>query len=171
MKKAYDEYNVSELCNVLDVPSSTYYYQAQAPCLVELELMTQIKCIAQETGNTYGKRRMQVELASLGHNIGLYHTASLMKKADVVAIRPMRKHYYPDAGKEQSYAPNILKRQFNPDTHNTHMVGDITYIRTWQGWSYLACVMDLSTKEIVGYALSEAPNAQLAVEALDNAIK
>ena len=50
------------------------------------------------------------------------------------------------------------------------MVGDITYIRTWQGWSYLACVMDLSTKEVVGYALSQSPNAQLAVETLNNAI-
>ena len=46
-------------------------------------------------------------------------------------------------------------RQFNTDTHNTHMVGDITYIRTWQGWRYLAGVMDLSTKEIVGYSLSQ----------------
>jgi putative transposase len=88
-------------------------------------------------------------------------TASLIKKADVVAIRPKCKHYY----------PNILKRQFNPDTYNTHLVGDIAYIRTWQGWRYLACVMDLSTKQIVGYSLSQAPNAQLAIEALTNAIK
>lgn len=171
MKKAYSHYTVSELCQILNVPGSSYYYQARESSLAESELITQIKDIAQETGNTYGKRRMQVELTSLGHDIGLYRTASLMKKADVVAIRPMRKHYYPDAGKEQTYAPNILKRQFNPSTHNTHMVGDITYIRTWQGWSYLACVMDLSTKEIVGYSLSQTPNAQLAVEALDNAIK
>ena len=133
MKKAHSHYTVSELCQVLDVASSSYYYQAQAPCLADIELITQIKCIAKETGNTYGKRRVQAELASLGHDIGLYRIASLMKKADVLTIRPMRKHYYPDAGMEQQYAPNILKRQFNPDTHNTHMVGDITYIRTWQG--------------------------------------
>jgi putative transposase len=50
-------------------------------------------------------------------------------------------------------------------------VGDITYIATHQGWSYLACVLDLSTKEIVGYALSQSPNAQLVKEALVNAIK
>jgi putative transposase len=171
MKKAYSRYTASELCQVLDVPSSSYYYQAQESSLAEIELITHIICIAKETGNTYGKRKMQVELASLGHDIGLYRTASLMKKADVLAIRPMCKPYYPDADIEQQYAPNILKRQFNLDTHNTHMVGDITYIRTWQGWSYLACVMDLSTKEVVGYALSQYPNAQLAVEALNNAIK
>lgn len=171
MKKASSHYTVSELCRVLDVPSSSYYYQAQETSLAEIELITQIKCIAKETENTYGKRRMQVELASLGYDIGLYRTASLMKKAHVVAIRPKRKHYYPNAGVEQQYAPNILKRQFNPSTYNTHLVGDITYIRTWQGWSYLACVMDLCTKEIVGYSLSQAPNAELAVEALNNAVK
>ena len=171
MKKAYSHYTVSELCQVLNVPSSSYYYQAQVPSLAELELITQIKCIAKETGNTYGKRRIQVELASLGHTVGLYKTASLMKKAKIVAICPKRKHYYPDAGKELKYAPNILKRQFSPKTYNTHMVGDITYIRTWQGWSYLACVMDLASKEVVGYALSQSPNAQLAIEALNQAIK
>ena len=101
MKKAHSHYTVSELCQVLDVASSSYYYQAQAPSLADIELITQIKCIAKETGNTYGKRKMQVALASLGHDIGLYRFASLMKKADVLAIRPMRKHYYPDAGMEQ----------------------------------------------------------------------
>ena len=101
MKKAYSRYTTSELCRVLDVSSSSYYYQAQESSLTELELINQIKCIAKETGYTYGKRRMQVELASLGHDIGLYRTASLMKKADVVAIRHMGKHYYPNAGIEQ----------------------------------------------------------------------
>ena len=80
MKKAYSHYTASELCQVLDVPSSSYYYQAQAPSLADIELITHIKCIAKETGNTYGKRRMQVELASLGHDIELYRIASLMKK-------------------------------------------------------------------------------------------
>jgi hypothetical protein len=108
MKKAYPHYAVSELCQVLSVPSSSYYYQAQEPSLAELELITQIKCIAKGTSNTYRKRRIQVELASLGHTVGLYKTASLMKKAKIVAIRPKRKHYYPDAGKELKYAPNIL---------------------------------------------------------------
>jgi len=54
---------------------------------------------------------------------------------------------------------------------NTHWVGDITYIRTHQGWSYLACVLDLATKEIVGWALSQSPNAELAKAALSHAIR
>jgi putative transposase len=94
-----------------------------------------------------------------------------MKRAHVVAIRPQKKHYYPDNGKEQKYFPNLLNRQFNPETINTHWVGDITFVRTHQGWSYLASVLDLASKEIVGRAFSQHPNAELAKQALQHAIK
>ncbi|MDF1587914.1 MAG: IS3 family transposase, partial [Gammaproteobacteria bacterium] len=89
----------------------------------------------------------------------------------VKAIRPSRKHYYPNAGKAHLIAPNLLDRQFNPEQANTHWVGDITYIRTRQGWSYLACVLDLATKEVVGWAMSTSPNAELAKAALSHAIQ
>uniref|UniRef100_UPI0033207B4A DDE-type integrase/transposase/recombinase n=1 Tax=Shewanella sp. T24-MNA-CIBAN-0130 TaxID=3140470 RepID=UPI0033207B4A len=64
-----------------------------------------------------------------------------------------------------------LSRQCNPTTYNTHWVGDITDITSHQGWSYLACVLDLGTKEIVWYALSSQHNAALATESLNNAIQ
>jgi len=67
--------------------------------------------------------------------------------------------------------PNRLNRQFNPSQVNTYWVGDITYIRNHGGWSYLATVLDLGSREIVGYALSQTPDAQLARQALINAIK
>lgn len=94
-----------------------------------------------------------------------------MVKANIVAIRSKKRHYYQNSGQEHKYAPNLLKRDFYSQTHNTHWVGDIAYISTHEGWSYLACVLDLSTKEIVGYAMSQSPNAQLAKYALMNAIK
>jgi len=130
-----------------------------------------IKAISNESRNSYGKRRIQAELNGRGHKVGLHKTASLMVKVNVVAIRPKKRHYYPNAGQEHKYAPNLLMREFYPENNNTHWVGDITYISTHQGWSYLACVLDLSTKEIVGYAMSQSPNAQLAKDALMNAIK
>ena len=73
-----------------------------------------------------------------------------MKKLNIRAIRPKKCNYYPTSGKAHKYAPNLLKRQFNPSTLNTPWVVDITYLKTNQGWSDLACVLDLSTKEIVG---------------------
>jgi transposase InsO family protein len=134
-------------------------------------MMIEIKVIAKRAGNTYGKRRMLVELLDKGYQLGIYQTASLMKRAHVVAIRPQKKHYYPDNGTEQKYFPNLLNRQFNPQTVNTHWVGDITFVRTHQGWSYLACVLDLASKEIVGWAFSQQPNAELAKKALQHAIR
>ncbi len=94
-----------------------------------------------------------------------------MRKANVFAITPRKKHYYPNTGKSHIKADNILRRQFYPETINTHWVGDITYIRTHQGWSYLACVLDLGSKEIVSWAMSKHPNAELAKKALRHAIR
>jgi putative transposase len=108
---------------------SSYYYQIQQKELnpKKEKMMIEIKVISQRTGNTYGKRRMLVELLNKGYEVGIYQTASLMKRAQVVAIRPQKKHYYADNGKEQKYFPNLLNRQFSPKTANTHWVGDITY--------------------------------------------
>ncbi len=134
-------------------------------------MITAIKAIAVETGHTYGKRRMHASLRNRGFTLGIYRTSTLMKKANVTAITPRKRHYYPNAGKTHIKVRNILERQFYPKTVNTHWVGDITYIRTYQGWSYLACVLDLGSKEIVGWAMSKHPNAELAKAALNHAVR
>ena len=171
LKKANADYTITELCRILEVSMSSYYYEPVKPDEQEQVLLDLIESIAEDSGNTYGRRRIHAELNARDHTIGVYKTASLMNKLNIHAIAPKKKHYYPNSGDEDHYAQNLLKRQFNPDTLNTHWVGDITYIRNQQGWSYLACVLDLSTKEIVGYALSKSPNAELAKAALNNAIK
>ena len=171
MKKEVIKHSVTELCNVFNVSMSSYYYKSVLPNLVDINFITLIKAISSESRNSYGKRRIHAELNGWGHEIGLHKTARLMSKANIVAIRPKKKHYYPNSGQKHKYAPNLLKREFYPETHNTHWVGDITYIATHQGWSYFACVLDLSTKEIVGYAMSQSPKAKLAKDALTNAIK
>lgn len=86
-----------------------------------------IKAISNESHNSYGKRRIQAELHGQGHEIGMHKTASLMVKANIVAIRPKKRRYYPNSGHEHKYSPNLLKRDFYPQTHKTHWVGDITY--------------------------------------------
>ncbi len=93
-----------------------------------------------------------------------------MKKAGITAKTPKKKHAYKDSEKGHAIAANLLKRQFEQSTANTHWLGDITYIRHHQGWSYLAAVLDLSSKQIVGYALSTNPNSELAKNALSDAI-
>lgn len=137
----------------------------------ETALQDQIKEIAHDSGYTYGKRRIHNELANNGVSISLGKVTKIMKKLAIPVTFPKKKHYYPDSGEETKYAPNLLNRQFNPETHNTHWVTDVTYIRSHQGWSYLACVLDLATKEVVGYALSRSPDTKLTLAALDDAIK
>lgn len=171
MKKAHKEYSIKELCELFQLAQSSFYYQPKGLTAEQEKIIIEIKSIANETHDSYGKRRMKIELHDKGFKIGLYQTASLMKKADIIAIRPMKLHYYPNNGLEDKYFPNLLARKFRPNTLNTHWVGDITYIKTYQGWSYLACVLDLGSKEIVGWALSQTPNAQLAKDALTHAIK
>jgi transposase InsO family protein len=173
MKKANPDYSVHELCSLFQLSESTYYAQLRPKAVNSQQSMiiSAIKSISVETGSTYGRRRMKEALATKGFKLGIYQTVSLMKQALATAIRPSRKHYYPNAGKAHLIAPNLLNRQFNPEQANTHWVGDITYIRTHQGWSYLACVLDLATKEVVGWAMSKSPNAALAKAALSHAIR
>jgi len=158
---------------IFGIKLSTYYYQQkEKPVKPEVERMiSTLKLTAMETNDTYGKRRMLKVLRTEGYQIGIYKTASLMKKANIVAINPKKKHYYPDSGDEHHKATNLLNRQFNPGTTDTHWVGDITYIRTHQGWSYLASVLDLGSREVVGWAMSQQPNAELAKNALKHAIQ
>ena len=172
VKKANPGYTLTELCTLFQIKQSTYYYQQNTQTMDNktIQLLVNIKAISAESENTYGKRRIRKELQAMGIDIGIYRTASLMKKAGIKAKTPKKKHYYGDTGKVHKIAPNLLKRQFEQSTPNTHWVGDITYIRTHQGWSYLAAVLDLGSKQVVGYALSKQPNAQLAKDALSDAL-
>ena len=135
-----------------------------------IQSVESMKEIHDENLHTYGRRRMRIALQAKGIQLGIFKVASLMKTAGIIAKIPKKPHYYP-SGKQLPDIPNLLKRQFNPDQINTHWVGDITYIRHHGGWSYLATVLDLGSREIVGYALSQTPDAQLAKQALINAIR
>lgn len=139
--------------------------------LEEERLVVDMKQEFHDSNETYGKRRLLQKLRKKGFNVGVAKVCSLMKKHGLKAVIPKAKHYYPDAGDECKYAPNHLDRNFDVDTVGTHFVGDITYLRTHQGWCYLACVLDLGSREIVGYALSKSPDTALTKAALDNAIK
>lgn len=169
MKKAFPHFTITELCRILSVSSSSFYSRKVSRASDE-SLVSKIKKIAHDSGYTYGKRRIHNELKAFGISISLSRVSKLMKSLGIVVRFPKEKHYYPNSGLEVIYAPNLLKRQFYPSEHNTQWVTDVTYIRSHQGWSYLACVLDLATKEVVGYALSQSPDTHLTLAALDDAI-
>jgi transposase InsO family protein len=169
---ANQDYTIKELCAIFKLSHSTYYDNIKDKPISETikNALNIIKQTAIETRYTYGRRRMQKQLELQGVTSGIYKTASLMILANIVAIKPTKRHYYPNGGVSDKVIDNVLDRQFNQLKTNTHWVGDITYIRSHQGWSYLASVLDLGSREIVGWALSKHPNAQLAKDALSNAI-
>lgn len=169
MKKAEPQIATQKLCQLFSIPLTNYYYKpVQQPDMNDtLSIMKQIHS---DNLQSYGKRRMSKALKEQGKNIGVFKAARLMKEASIVAKVPKKPHYYP-SGKQMPNIPNLLKRQFSQENVNTHWVGDITYIRSHQGWSYLATVLDLGTREIVGYHLSQTPDAELAKQALLHAIQ
>jgi putative transposase len=171
MKEAQMNYSTTELCEAFNISMSGYYYKPAGISRLDQQMMISIQSVSKAVGHTYGKRRMALDLKALGYSIGVRKTKRLMNLCNIHVIVPRKRHYYPDNGLEHRFAPNILNREFRPLKINTHWVGDITYLHTHQGWSYLACVMDLHSKEVVGHAVSKSPNAALAQQALMNAIK
>jgi putative transposase len=167
LKKAHP---VSQLCGVLGVHKSRYYYwQAhRQPTARRVHLQVQAKAIHAETRQTYGSRRLSQELRAKGLDVGRHQARSLMREAGLVAVRPQKRHAYP-AGEASRVAANVLDRQFDAARPDEKWVGDITYLWTAAGWVYLAVVLDLFSRKVVGWCLSDAPDTRLILAALDQA--
>ena len=88
---------------------TSYYYHPVTASIATTNVMNLINIISIDSGNTYGKRRIHAELIELGHVIGVHKTRTLMKKLNLKAIRPKKRHYCPSSGKEHKYTPNLLK--------------------------------------------------------------
>lgn len=163
---------MTDICRNFGHARTTYYRRA-APKAIDantVKLRAAVRHIHTDVHATYGSRRMQVELNAQGFAIGRYKVRSLMQALQLKAKRP-KQHRYPVAGKPSTVAPNSLNRQFNPIDSNTHWTGDITYIRTNQGWLYLAIVLDLYSRRVVSWAFSSQPNSELSVRAINLAVQ
>ena len=163
---------MTRICQHISRSHRQYYRQiAQKPMdVVAVKLKAALRQIHTEMDASDGSRRMCAELNAQGFTVGRYKVRSLMQALSLKAKRP-RQHHYPIAGKASVIAPNSLNRQFNPAQANTHWTGDITYIRTSQGWLYLAIVLDLYSRRVVGWAFSRDPNSELSTCALEIAVQ
>ena len=163
---------MTDICRNLGHARASYYRRA-APKVIDanaVKLRATVRHIHADVHATYGSRRMRVELNAQGFTVGRYKVRSLMRALQLKAKRP-KQHRYPPTGKPSAVAPNSLNRQFNPSDTNTHWTGDITYIRTHQGWLYLAIVLDLYSRRIVSWAFSNQPNSELSVRAINLAVQ
>jgi putative transposase len=163
---------VSRLCHLLDVSRSGYYTarqrrpRSQAMCADGAALIAAFH----GSGGSYGSRRLSASLRAQGRQVGRYRARSLMRKH---AIKPAWRRKFvhtTDSNHDLPIAENVLDRQFQTTAANQAWTADITYIRTRSGWLYLAAVLDLYSRKIVGWAMAPTMPAQLVCAALQMAI-
>lgn len=161
------------MCRVLKVSRSSYYkYLNKKPSNRELEnveIEKKIINIHKESKNRYGAIKINESLKTLGVTISSKRTQRLMKKLGIKSI--IARKYRPTSSKRKiEEQENVLKRDFNTTTINEKWVIDLTYIYTIKdGWCYLASVMDLYSRKIIGYAMSKSIDTNLALQAVKNA--
>ncbi|EAQ4389133.1 IS3 family transposase, partial [Salmonella enterica] len=161
------------LCRVLDVHPSGFYAWFKQPYSqrhqVDLRLTGQIKQFWLESGCVYGYRKIHLDLRDSGQQCGVNRVWRLMNRAGIkaqVGYRSPRAH----KGEVSIVSPNRLQRQFNPDAPDERWVTDITYIRTHEGWLYLAVVVDLFSRKIIGWSMQSRMTKDIVLNALLMAI-
>lgn len=161
------------LCRVLQVPRSGFYAWLHKPlsdrALEDQRLLTLIRDSYAASGGVYGSPRVFLDLRETGERCGKHRVARIMRERKIKALRgyqaPRR-----IAGRPSIIAPNKLQREFTVDRPDRVWVTDITYIRTWQGWLYLAAVMDLYARNIVGWSMKPTLARELVLDAIVMAV-
>ena len=168
------EFSVQRMCDVLDVSSSGFYELSErepSPRQQANEtLVIDIREIYKTSRQTYGSPRIHAELQAQGKRVSRKRVARLMR---LNGIRAKRKQRYKTTTKRhpnREPAPNLLAQDFNADATNEKWVADITYIDTREGWLYLAAILDVYSRKIVGWSMSECLQKQLVEDALGMAM-
>lgn len=168
-------YPLVRMCAWLGVSKSGYYDWRNNPGSATSQrrelLKTRIETIFDASHGTYGYRRVHAALVREGEEAGPELVRALMRELGLVACqpRPWRQTTIPDP--EAANTPDLVRRDFTATRPYEKMVGDITYIRTWTGWLYLATVIDCYTKMVVGYAMASHMKTSLVSEAIDMATR
>jgi putative transposase len=162
---------VTQLCTLFEVSRSGYYAaQLRVKPIGICSKTVYLKAEFASSGKCYGSRRLMSALQAKAIAIGRYKVRRLMRQA---WLKPVWKRKFintTDSKHDLPIAANLLARKFNPSHQNTAWTSDITYIRTRTGWLYLAVVMDLFSRKIVGWAMSQTMPAELVCRALKMAI-
>ena len=167
--------NVSRACALLKVSRAAFYQHLSGPSQREredAELTGQIQEVHEESKGRYGAPRIHAELRRRGRRHGRKRVARLMRTAGIRGKTPKRwrKTTIPDPA--AAARADRIRRDFTADASkiNARWCGDITYIGTWEGWLYLATVIDIASRRVVGYALADHLRTELVADALSNAV-
>jgi len=168
-------YPLRVLCRVLQVSRSGFYaWFKRAPSERERrdEVLKPKVLQASKVGRgVYGSPRIHSELKAQGVEVARKRVARLMKNLGIVATPPRRFRRTTDSNHDQPVAPNLLDRSFVASGPDHRWVADITYIWTWEGWLYLAVVVDLFSRRVVGWSMANHMRTDLVLEALGMALR
>lgn len=161
-------------CDVFGVSRSGYYAwkaRPDAPRVKEdAELVVEIKAASKAGRGNYGSPRVHRELRAKGRRVGKKRVERLMRQEGIIARKKRRFRRTTDSNHPHPIAPNVLERNFHVELPNTAWVTDVTYVWTHEGWLYLAAILDLFSRRVVGWAASANNDRALAFSALDRAI-
>lgn len=168
---AYEnEFSVKAMCHVLGVQRSGYYTWKQRPPSrreqANQELLERIREAFELSRHTYGSLRIQHYWLHQGHTYSRHRIGRLMKKAQLIPLKIAKWH--PRTTQQRlgaRTAPNLLNQDFSATRPNQKWVGDVTYIETAEGWLYLAIILDLYSRKVVGWAMRDRLDTQLVESA------
>jgi transposase InsO family protein len=171
--------NVKRACELLKVSRSAYYADAatqaaggSARAQADALLTAKIIEFHDRSGGTYGSPRIHTDLVEAGHQIARKRTARLMRESGICG-KTRRRWVTTTVGDPDAQGrPDLIDRDFHTDAAGLDLrwCGDITYIQTWEGWAYLATVIDIASRRVVGWALADHLRTDLVEQALRNAV-
>jgi len=168
------QHKVEMMCRVLGVARSGYYEWLRAPVSKrgqeDARLLRLIRASFNASHGIYGAPRVFLDLREAGETCSKHRVARLMRENGLRALHGYRTRRT-SLGKPSVLIPNLLQRQFTVTRPNKAWVTDITYIRTWQGWLYLAVVMDLFSRKIIGWSTSSTIHRELVLDAVLMAVR
>jgi putative transposase len=168
------QYSVQAMCRILEVAPSGYYEWLLQPisnrAKEDARLLRLIRASFVASHGIYGAPRVFLDLREAGETCSKHRVARLMRENKLRALHGYRTRRW-SVGKPAVLIPNLLKRQFTVTRRNKAWVTDITYIRTWQGWLYLAVVMDLFSRLVVGWAVAPTIHRELVLNAVLAAVR
>lgn len=167
------EFSVMTMCELLEVARSGYYAWLNDPlsdrAKEDERLLKLIRASFIASHGIYGAPRVLHDLRESGETCSKHRVARLMRENGLHALHGYRIRHIP-VPKPPALIPNLLRRQFSVSARNEAWVTDITYIRTWQGWLYLAVVMDLYSRKIIGWATRPTIHRDLVLDAVAKAV-
>jgi transposase InsO family protein len=168
------QYGVALVCRCLAVsPAGFYAWQQRRPsdrAAADRRLAVDIAAAHTESRRTYGSPRIHQELRAQGHRVARKRVARLMREQGLRGRRRCRQPRTTDSRHPFPVADNVLNRAFDVATPNTVWAGDITYLATREGWVYLAVLIDLCSRRVVGYAMSEELTRSVVLQTLRQAL-